>query len=244
MATVSDAFYDRAGEFVGVLLPAVWQGMDAALTGALSGLDAGDDPIVDVGAGTGIGTAVIAAAVPGAEIIAVEPHRGLRTALLARIGGDDALRERVTVLDADLLAAPLPERISALVAMNVIGHFPPPDRRNVWALLAQRLTPQGRAVLNLYPPAGPQHVPATAMADVRIGRLRYTGTAAAEPAGDDAITWTMTYRVVDDGHTHTEFSATDHWYVFGPEQLAAELAEYDLHVTPGNPAHGIQVITR
>lgn len=241
---VSDEFYDRTAEFVGVLLPAAWRGLDAALSEALSGLDVSGGPIVDVGAGTGIGTAVVAAAVPAAEILAIEPHQALRTALLARIAGDDALRERVTVLDTDLLAAPLPERISALVAMNVIGHFPPADRRRIWALLAQRLTPQGRAVLNLYPPTSPAHVPATPMAEVTIGRRKYTGTAAAEPAGDDAITWTMTYLVSEDGHTRTEFSATDHWYVVDSEQLAAELAEHDLRLTAGDPGHGIQVITR
>lgn len=244
MTIASAAFYDRTAEYVGVLLPAAWEGLDEALTATLSGLDANTGPIVDVGAGTGIGTAVIAAAVPGAEILAVEPHRGLRTALLARIAGDAVLRNRVTVLDADLLAAALPERISALVAMNVIGHFSPAERRRVWDLLAQRLSPRGRAVLNLYPPTSPVHVPATPMAEVTIGRRRYTGTAEAEPAGDDAVTWTMTYRVIEDGHTTTKFSSTDHWHVFDPEQLTAELAEHELRLTPGDPDHGIQIISR
>lgn len=236
-------FYDRTGEYVAVLLPAAWEGLGPALAAAVTGLDVTAGPVVDVGAGTGIGTEVLARALPGAEILAVEPHAALRTALLARLSADDDLRERATVLDTDLLAAALPDTISAMVLMNVIGHFTPADRQRIWALLATRLAPTGRAVLNLYPPTRPEPVTATPMGQARIGRRRYTGTATAEPAGQDAVTWAMTYRIDHDGETVTELTATDHWYVFTPEQLATELADHGLQVTAGDPAQGIQIIT-
>lgn len=238
------SFYDRTAEYVAVLIPAAWNGLDAALSAALEGLDITTGPVVDVGAGTGTGTDVLARALPGAEIIAVEPHHALRTALLARVAGDEDLRARVTVLESDLLSAALPKRIAGLVAMNVIGHFAPADRLDVWTLLADRLAPGGRAVLNLYPPTRPVAVPAIPLAEVTLGRRRYTGSAAAEPAGPDAVIWHMTYSVNEDSEQVTEFTASDRWYVINPEQLGAELAEHGLQLTPGDPAHSIQVINR
>lgn len=194
-------FYDRTGEYVAVLLGVAWQGLGPALAAALDGLDPSAGPVIDVGAGTGLGVRVIATALPDTEIIAVEPDRALRVALLAAVGSDHDLRRRVTVLDADLLAAELPSRIGGLTAMNVIGHFSPADRNRVWTLLAQRLAPGGRAVVNLYPPHTPDTVPETPMGEITIGRRRYTGTASARPAGADAVTWEMTYRIEDGGRT-------------------------------------------
>ncbi|GLY64795.1 class I SAM-dependent methyltransferase [Amycolatopsis taiwanensis] len=240
----SAGFYDRTGEYVAVLLPPVWRELGPALVRALEGLDGAMGPIVDVGAGTGLGTVTLAAAFPDAEILAVEPHSGLRTALLARVAGDDALASRVTVVGADVLSARLPDRIAALVAMNVIGHLSPDERLSLWAMLAEKLAPRGRAVLNLYPPTRPEPVPAGPVVQARVGRLRYTGTASAEPAGEDAVTWRMSYRMFEGEEKITELTASDHWYVFTPEQLADELAGCGLRVTPAEGEHGLQVITR
>ncbi|MGH3567377.1 MAG: hypothetical protein ACRDRH_15360 [Pseudonocardia sp.] len=103
-------FYDRTAEYVTVLLPAKWEGLEPALAGAVAGLDIAIGPVIDVGAGSGLGTAALARVLPAAEILAVEPHPALRTALLARVSADDDLRSRVTVLDTDLLGAALPDR--------------------------------------------------------------------------------------------------------------------------------------
>ncbi|MCT2590853.1 class I SAM-dependent methyltransferase [Streptomyces sp. N2-109] len=237
-------FYDRTAEFVATLLPAAWAALGPALSRALDGLDTSTGPVVDVGAGSGESTAALARALPDAEILAVEPHPALRTALVARIAGDADLAGRVTVLGTDVLSAALPERISGLVAMNVIGHLPPGERRALWGILAAKLHAGGLAVLNLYPPTRPESVPAAAMGEVTLGRRGYTGTAAAEPAGEEAVTWHMTYRTTEDGRLVDEFTASDLWYVFTPERLAAELAGHGLRVTAGDSAHGLQLITR
>lgn len=237
-----DRFYDQTAEYVAVLLPGAWRGLGAALTSALDGIDPAAGPIVDVGAGSGFGTAVLARAFPGADIVAVEPNQALRTALLTRVVEDEDMASRVTILAADLFGAELPETFAGVALMNVIGHFSPADRRKLWALLAERLAPSGRAVLNLYPPTRPETVPSTPMSEVTVGRRRYLGSAAAEPAGSDAVTWRMTYRVEQDGRAIQEFTADDHWYVFTPEALAAEVAEHNLRVTAGDPDYGIQII--
>lgn len=87
-------FYDRTAEYVGVLLPHAWTGLGPALRSAVAGLATDAGPVVDVGAGTGLGTAVLADALPATEIIAVEPHPALRAALLAWLAGNAGLGSR------------------------------------------------------------------------------------------------------------------------------------------------------
>ncbi|MGF1663070.1 MAG: class I SAM-dependent methyltransferase [Kineosporiaceae bacterium] len=229
------AFYERTAEYVAVLLGPPWQVLGPALAAALEGLDPAAGPVVDVGAGSGLGTRVIAQALPGAEIIAIEPDRALRTALLATVIADPELRSRVTVEPCDLLATSLPPRLGAIVALNVLGHFPPADRCRMWRLAADRLAPGGVVVVDLAPPNRPEHVAASPMGEVVVGRHRYTGTARAEPAGDDAVTWEMSYRVTDDqDRVLADFSARQHWHVLDREQLAAEVAGADLHLSSGH----------
>jgi hypothetical protein len=177
----------------------------------------------------------LAAALPDAAIIAVEPNQALRTALLARCVDDEDLRNRVTVLGEDVLSATLPDRLSGIVAMNVLGHFSASQRHALWQLLAERLDASGWAVLNLQPPFTPVHVPTTPMAEVRVGGLTYVGVAAAEPSGEDSITWNMTYRVEREKNVITEFTASDEWAVMTPAALAAEVAGVGFVLTAVDP---------
>lgn len=240
----AERFYDVTAEYVAVLLPAAWTVLGPAVADALAGLDPSGGPVVDVGAGTGLGTRVIASALPAAEILAVEPHPALRTALLAVVAAEEDLRRRVTVLDTDLLSAALPGRLSGLVAANVLGHFTPPDRDRIWQLLANRLAPGGRAVLTLSPPLRPELVPPTPMGEATLGRRRYAVTAAAEPAGSDAVTWTMTYQVREADAVVARSSARDFWHVLAPDELATEVERHGLRLTRSDPDTGLQVLTR
>ncbi|MFC5996564.1 class I SAM-dependent methyltransferase [Pseudonocardia hispaniensis] len=242
--SAADTFYARTAEYVAVLLESAWESLGPTLAAALDGLDPAAGPVVDVGAGSGLGTRVIARALPATEIFAVEPDRALRTALLATIAADSDLRARVTVLDTDLLSADLPDRVGGLVAMNVLGHFPPTERTRLWALLAERLAPQGRAVLDLYPPHRPEAVPATPMADIVLGRRHYSGVAAAEPGGADAIIWEMSYRVEQDGRPVASLSAHERWYVLSPGQLADELGAHGLRLRTHGATDTMFVIDR
>lgn len=241
---MTEDFYQQTAEYVAVLLRQAWAGLGPALACALSGLDTSGGPIVDVGAGTGLGTAVLAAALPGADIVAIEPNPALRTALLARCVEDDDLARRVTVLGTDALSAPLPAQLAGVIAMNVLGHFDPKERRALWEILADRLTPGGRAILNLQPPTTAVTVPATPMAEVRIGGQEYFGVAAAEPAGPSTVTWNMTYRVEQQGSVVTELTASDLWHVVTASALAEEVAEYGLLFTVTDPEHELYAITR
>jgi hypothetical protein len=204
--------YKRSAEFVDVMIASHWAALAPPLSQALRGVTG---PIVDVGAGGGQGTRVIAEAVPEAEIVAVEP------------------------------SAALPQKLGAVVAMNVIGHFDPAGRQRIWSLLTERLVPGGRAVLNLQPPTEPMTVPESRFADVRVGRRGYEGWGRAEPAGPDRITWRMAYHTYHDDQLVDELEVAYAWWVLDERQLRAELGGHGLAPAPTGPAGlGMYLIDR
>jgi SAM-dependent methyltransferase len=228
--------YEQSAEFIDLLIRDHWKLVAPVVTDALRSLDPARGPLVDVGAGSGIGTRLAAEATPDLEILAVEPSPALRAVLLARLADRDDLRRRVTVIAEPLQTATLPERLGAVMAMNVLGHFPPEDRRWLWKLLGDRLAPGGPALVNLLPPAEPVPVPESRMAEVSIGRRRYEGWARAEPGGHDLLRWHMTYRTFQDDRMLDERRVTYAWWVLSERRLAEELAEYGLSVDPAGPA--------
>jgi SAM-dependent methyltransferase len=240
---VSDAYADSA-EFIDLLISPLWEGLGPALADAVKGSDT-SAPALDIGAGSGRGTAVLARALPGAEILAIEPSPGLRSALLAWVFADAGLRDRVTVLPESVLDAALPDRIGVAVAMNVIGHLSPEERRVLWGRLAARLVSGGRLVVNLQPPAEPVTVPRVRSGDARVGRRRYEGWASAEPAGETALTWHMTYRVLHEENLVEERHVDYHWHLVSEATLIQEWTHAGLTPHRLEPAgQGLYAATR
>jgi SAM-dependent methyltransferase len=234
--------YEQSAEFIDVMMAPHWPSFGPPLARALRGTPG---TIVDVGAGGGHGTRVIAQAVPDVDIVAVEPSPALRAVLLARVSEDLGLRSRVTVLPEGVLEAVLPGSLGGVVAMNVIGHFAPAERHRIWDLIAERLLPGGRAVLNLQPPTEPVTVPEFRAAEVRIGRRRYECRGRAEPAGADRLTWHMTYRTYEGEELVGELTTSYAWWTLAEEGLKAELDEHGLGTTRTGPAElGMYVIDR
>lgn len=213
--------YERSAEFIDVMLVPHWKAVAPPLTKALRALEPGT--IVDLGAGTGLGTLVIADALPDAEIVAIEPSPTLRTALMARIYERPELRDRVTVLSGGLLKAALPDKLSGVMALSVLGHLAPEERQRLWSLGCP-------VILNLQPPAEPVAVPMGRFSDVRLGRLRYEGWGRAEPAGSEAVSWHMVYRVYEEEQLTREVEVSYEWHVINEETLRAEVAEHGLAV--------------
>jgi hypothetical protein len=191
---------------------------------------------VAAGAGGGHGTRLIAAALPTARVLAVEPSLPLRTALLSRIADDPAPRGRVTVDGDDLLSAHLPDRIGGVVMANLIGHFSPHERDRLWEDLAPRLAPGAFVLLNLAAPRQPERVERARMGEVRVGARSYVGWAAAEPSGPEQVAWHMTYEV----HERERVLARDEvrytWWTLTDDALRAETAPHRLRVLPHGPA--------
>lgn len=226
--------YRVAAEHFDLLIGDAWRYLRPVLAAALTDVDATAGPVLDIGAGTGIGSRTIAELVPAADIVAVEPSPSLRVGLFTRLADDPDLRSRITVLPGAALDVELPERISGAVAMNMIGHLSPEERAELWQRLAERLAPGAPLVVNLQPPARVEAVPETDFASVTAGRRTYRGRGSARPDGDARVIWTMTYQVVDGLTVVGENTAEYQWWVLDEEGLAAELRTAGLTCDTGN----------
>ncbi|MGL5860089.1 MAG: class I SAM-dependent methyltransferase [Phycicoccus sp.] len=218
--------YQTSGEYIDVLMAPAWSVLEDPVRAALLPSAFAQEPVVDLGAGTGQGLGVLAQAVPAAPVLAVEPSPVLRAVLASRVASDPSLRERVTVLAAEALAADLPDRLGGVLAMNMIGHLDSPSRMTLWRRLAERLVPGAPLVVNLQPPAEPAAIEYASFGAVRVGLHTSEGGGSAEPAGEDAVVWHMRYRVLQDDGTVIRESRTEYrWHVLSSPDLVRELTE-------------------
>jgi trans-aconitate methyltransferase len=170
---------------------------DRRIASALEGLDTAAGPVIDIGAGTGLTTALIARTLADAEVLAIEPDAAMRPALMARVWADWDLRRRVTILPFGVLSASLPEKIACAVLSASLVHFSPQERRLLWALLSQRLGANGRVVVEVQCPQATD-IAGTEMQPATVGRITYHGTATAERIDNDRQRWRMIYRAMLD----------------------------------------------
>lgn len=225
--------YSDSGEFLDVLSRDVWAALREPVTSALRGVDPAAGPLVDLGAGSGRGSLLLAATAPAATVLAVEPSPVQRAVLLARLADDPALADRVSVVGDLAETAQLPDAVGGVLAVNMIGHLAPDDRRSLWRRLAGRMGLEVPLVVNLQPPARAEAVPDMDFAAVRIGSHTYEGGGRAEPTGADAVTWHMRYRVRDgDGEVVREVTASYRWHVLDEKTLLAELDGVGLAAQP------------
>ncbi|MGI5215291.1 class I SAM-dependent methyltransferase [Plantactinospora sp. CA-290183] len=226
--------YAESGEFIDVFSRDAWQAFRPPVVAALHRAVPDQGPILDIGAGTGLGTLLVAETLPTAEIVAVEPSPILRAVLLSRLADNATLRTRVTVVAAGIQAWQPPARLGGVLAMNMLGHLDPEQRRTLWADLRARLAPSAPLIVNLQPPAEVTTVPPTDFAAITIGGRTYQGGGEARPAGDGTVTWTMRYRTLaPDGSVERELVAAYPWHVVSPAQLLDELADAGFTATIG-----------
>lgn len=227
--------YALSGEFLDVLSQDAWAGLVEPVTAALAGADPSAGPLVDLGAGSGRGTLLLAGLAAEATVLAVEPSAAQRAVLLARAVDDPSLRGRLTVVAATAEAADLPERLGAVLAMNMIGHVEPVERALLWRRIGERLPPGAPLVVNVQPPARVEAVPETTFASATVGRHRYVGSGRAEPDGTNTLVWHMRYQVCDEsGAVVRDVAAAYRWHVVSPEALEAELTAAGFEVRHGS----------
>lgn len=214
--------YEQVAEYYDLMAVERWQQLGPALLAAFDGVDPTAGPLLDLGAGTGLMTVALADALPGATIVAVEPSRAMRTALIARLVTRGDLPGRITVVPAPFSEAALPPRLCGAVALGMLGHLTHAERRDLWCLLAGRLAPGAPAAIEIQPPARPVAVPQARFTRVRVGEHDYEGWARAEPAGPDRLRWTMTYRTLRGEHLIDERVAGSEFLTLDAEEMAAE----------------------
>lgn len=226
---LDDPYAAATAEFYELLATAHWQRTGAELVGLLDGIDPAAGPIVDVGAGTGIGLPYLLTAVPGADLHAIEPSRAMRTALHTRLLLDPQLRGRVTV-DPRPLKDALPDRASAVVLSAVLGHLDELDRDRLWRFAAERIPAGAPVVVEVLPPNRPIVVDPVRFAAVPIGRFTYEGWQTGEPVDDRTMRWTMTYRVLAADALVSEHCVTSTYRCWSPDDLRAEVEPHGLSV--------------
>jgi len=193
-----------------------------ALRAALTGLDTGHGPVVDIGSGTGLVTAAIAEILPSARIHSAEPSPNMRAILTSRVFGDPDLRRRVTVLPEPAQELPLPDSISAAVVFGVAGHIPRAERLALWRRLADRLPPGGPVVVELMGVDTPRSIPFVRMCRETVGVQAYEWWISGEPAGPGTMRWRTQWRVFRGGDLVRTVDDEYDWETFGVERLAEE----------------------
>lgn len=224
----SDPYGAATAEFYDLLATGMWEPFGLQLLDLLAGVDPTAGPIVDVGAGTGVGLPYLTVAVPGAAIWAIEPSRAMRTALHTRLMLDGELRAATTVVPFALADAPLPERASAVVVSAAYGHLSDGERERLWRYVADRLPPGAPAVIGVLPPDRAVEVPPTRYRRLDVGAYTYEGWQQAERVDDRSMTWAMTYKVLDGEDLVAEHSASSRWRCDGVADVRDEIARFAL----------------
>lgn len=225
-------YYTPTAEFYDLVGVQRWTGSNPLLAAALKDIDTGHGPVLDLGAGTGRATEVIARALPHARVHAVEPNPAMRTALTSRVVRDDDLRRRVTVVAGTAQQAELPDRLSAAVLCGVVGYLDRAERADLWRRLVPRLPAGAPIVVELMMISAPQSVAPMRVSATRLGEQDYEAWLSGEPCGPDRMRWSATWRVLRDGETVREVDVTHEWYTFGLEDLAVETGLTAKRITP------------
>lgn len=151
--------------------------------------------VLEVGAGTGLLTAVVARALaPGVRLDAVEPSAAMRAVLQSRLALDPELTGRVTVHACGAQEVP-PASYDLVVAVDVLATLPPEVRREVLRAAGDRTVPGGVLVAEAPDGAGEVFGPQVAGVgvlgdDVVEAELR----ADAEEPGVRRFTYTYRQR--------------------------------------------------
>ncbi|WP_053078642.1 class I SAM-dependent methyltransferase [Methylobacterium tarhaniae] len=188
--------------------------------------------VVDIGAGTGRGTALIADHIPHVSVMAIEPSASMRVGLMTRVFANRTMRDRVTVCDRRFQEAELPSRLSAAFAFGSIGFLGRQDRRAFWLRLQRCLDEEGFVFADLMRVGAPQVVDETRVASADVGEQRYEIWLSGRPGAQDTIVWTMRCEILRGSRIVRRFIIEREWHAFGLSQLADEAREANFDMFP------------
>ncbi len=231
-ADPADPYGEATAEFYDLLAAGHWEVFGLELLDALADVDPAAGPLVDIGAGTGVGLPYLHAAVPAASIWAIEPSRAMRTALHTRLSIETDLQAVTTVVPDPLATADLPETACAIVVSAALGHLTADERGRLWRYVRDRTPPGAPAVVELLPPHEPTAIPPTRYRALPVGEFVYEGWQEAEPLDDRRMAWTMTYRVLRGDDLVGEHVVRSSWQCFGIDEVRGEIEPLGLTLEP------------
>lgn len=215
MSAAQRVIYGELGELHDIFMLDAWEKLRPTIRTAFAPLP-DDQVLVDIGAGTGVGTQVLAQET-GCRIWAVEPDVVMRTALTHRVSADPHLASRVTVVAGGVPEALtlLPEDISGVVCAHMLGHLDASERRSLFGWCARQLPVGASALLAVdrarEEPAGPRESPPSPRAGSesrRIGEYDYVATYLESGTLHEFL---CRYEVRHRGRMVREQAFTGHW---------------------------------
>ncbi|WP_430785156.1 class I SAM-dependent methyltransferase [Actinoplanes sp. G11-F43] len=238
-------FYSTSAEFYEMVAQRHVRTSSGPLTTALRMVDPAQGPVVEIGAGTGRLTELIAGRLRTADILAVEPSTPMRAVLTSRVFGDPDLRRRVTVVADQAPELRLPARISAVVVFGVLGHLDAADRGRLWELLHSRLPPGAPVAVELMGGHEARSLPPIRMLRETIGAQTYEWWTSAEAVEPKLMRWRTTWKVLRGEDVVRTVDDTYDWATLSLEELAAEsgMTARPLGGTgvPGSPEIGVLI---
>lgn len=231
--------YAQSAEFYEVMAIPHWDMKREVLVSALTACGAVTEPVLDIGAGTGLSTTTIADTIPDVAIHAVEPSAAMRAALVSRILGRGDLVDRVTVHPVNVEEVHLPDRVGAAVLMGVIGFLDRQARQRFWENLRPRIAPGTPVVVEVMAIDQPMPLPEMTIAQQRIGTRQNEVRISGQPVDSDAERWTMRYLVREGDTVIREFTAEYTWHTVGLAELAREAEAHDMTFEQLHPIIGV-----
>lgn len=247
-APPTESTYEGLGEFHDLFMTEPWERLRPHVRGLFAELPA-TAIVADLGAGSGMGTRVLAQA-SRARIVALEPSLVMRSVLTARVIDNPDLADRVTVLDGALPADldSLPRHLDGFLCAHMLGHLEEPDRQRLWRGLGDRLTPGAVGLVTTQE----RHEDDLARTGRRageplvetraLGGLEYRAVYRDAGTLGAADRFSTTYQVLGGGELLREATFAGSWVPVSFDDLVGDLAGSGLRARVLAP--GVAAITR
>ncbi len=229
--------YDQVAEFNELYVPPSWEPLRDLVSDTFGDIGP-DGVIVDIGAGSGLGS-VLLAEVSDAEIIALEPNTTMRSMLMARLDQAGVL-ERVTVLAAGVPEGldGLPDRVDGVVAAHMLGHLSRPALSSLLDWIATSLAPGRAALLTIEPEASPEGFEPMVF-ERAVGRHIYRTTYDIVGPGQVESLW----EVIDqDQAVIRALHTANTWEPPQTADIRTALADHPVEIT--EPQAGVALISK
>jgi SAM-dependent methyltransferase len=176
--------------------------------------------VIDVGAGTGLGSALLARRCD-VPVHAIEPSRSMRGVLLSRLAGQEELLSRMHVHTAPVQRLNLHDEADFTLCLNTMGTLDSAERADALTALARAMTPGGRLVIQRPPTEVVES--RSLLPSWSLGDEIYGGEVTSTPVSDGVIEWRFTYRVTHGDALVREEQETFHGYVVPADAFDEEL---------------------
>ncbi len=203
--------------------------------------------VLELAAGTGAMTQVLAHRCPELDIWAVEPSPAMRTALFTTVASDDQMRARVCVLPIPAQQVELDGVADLGLCLSALHVFSPRARRDAWRRVARALVPGGILLVDRPSERSPTFEECELLS-TSIAGGSVVLTYATEPEGTHRQRWMFRYRQLDHEGTvlQQSINRTVSWRV-SRRQLRGELARAGLLVEDElvlDENHAVYVVRR